>query len=64
MWIAMTFQAEKDSTSSDPYYCISDFIVPKDSGFVDHIGMFAVGCFGVDELCKEYVSTIIFSILG
>uniref|UniRef100_A0A4W3IM47 Methionine synthase n=1 Tax=Callorhinchus milii TaxID=7868 RepID=A0A4W3IM47_CALMI len=47
-------QAEKDSASKDPHYCISDFIAPKDSGVLDYIGLFAVACFGAEELSKHY----------
>uniref|UniRef100_A0A8D0HI33 Methionine synthase n=1 Tax=Sphenodon punctatus TaxID=8508 RepID=A0A8D0HI33_SPHPU len=47
-------QTEKDSACTDPYYCLSDFIAPLNSGVHDYLGLFAVACFGVDELCKEY----------
>ncbi|KAJ6664657.1 hypothetical protein lerEdw1_006230 [Lerista edwardsae] len=47
-------QAEKDSASADPYYCLSDFVPPLESGISDYLGLFAVAVFGVDELCKEY----------
>ncbi|XP_044532254.1 methionine synthase [Gracilinanus agilis] len=47
-------QAEKDSASTDPYYCLSDFIAPLESGVRDYLGLFAVACFGVDELSKAY----------
>uniref|UniRef100_A0A8B9FLT7 Methionine synthase n=1 Tax=Amazona collaria TaxID=241587 RepID=A0A8B9FLT7_9PSIT len=47
-------QAEKDSACTDPYYCLSDFIAPLDSGICDYLGLFAVACFGVDELCSEF----------
>ncbi|XP_074752922.1 methionine synthase isoform X5 [Athene noctua] len=47
-------QAEKDSGCTDPYYCLSDFIAPLDSGICDYLGLFAVACFGVDELCSEF----------
>lgn len=47
-------QAEKDSACTDPYYCLSDFVAPRESGVPDYLGVFAVACFGVDELCKEY----------
>ncbi|XP_053567860.1 methionine synthase isoform X2 [Bombina bombina] len=47
-------QAEKDSSSTDPYYCLSDFIAPLESGVQDYLGIFAVACFGVEELSKEY----------
>uniref|UniRef100_A0A8C0HS13 5-methyltetrahydrofolate-homocysteine methyltransferase n=1 Tax=Buteo japonicus TaxID=224669 RepID=A0A8C0HS13_9AVES len=47
-------QAEKDSACTDPYYCLSDFVAPLDSGICDYLGLFAVACFGVDELCNEF----------
>uniref|UniRef100_A0A8D2D6K0 Methionine synthase n=1 Tax=Sciurus vulgaris TaxID=55149 RepID=A0A8D2D6K0_SCIVU len=47
-------QAEKDSASSDPYLCLSDFIAPLHSGIRDYLGLFAVACFGVEELSKAY----------
>uniref|UniRef100_A0A8D0E9X5 Methionine synthase n=1 Tax=Salvator merianae TaxID=96440 RepID=A0A8D0E9X5_SALMN len=47
-------QAERDSSSTDPYYCLSDFIAPLTSGVSDYLGLFAVACFGVEELCAEY----------
>uniref|UniRef100_A0A9L0S2M5 Methionine synthase n=1 Tax=Equus caballus TaxID=9796 RepID=A0A9L0S2M5_HORSE len=47
-------QAEKDSASTDPYHCLSDFIAPLHSGIRDYLGLFAVACFGVEELSKTY----------
>jgi len=48
-------QAEKDSAAAeDPYLCVSDFVAPKDSGVVDYVGMFAVACFGAEQLSKKY----------
>uniref|UniRef100_A0A8C0DPP5 Methionine synthase n=1 Tax=Balaenoptera musculus TaxID=9771 RepID=A0A8C0DPP5_BALMU len=47
-------QAEKDSASADPYLCLSDFIAPLHSGVPDYLGLFAVACFGVEELSKAY----------
>ncbi|XP_073483730.1 methionine synthase isoform X1 [Aquarana catesbeiana] len=47
-------QAEKDSTSTDPYYCLSDFIAPQNSGIRDYMGVFAVAIFGVEDLSKAY----------
>ncbi|MBN3297059.1 methionine synthase [Amia ocellicauda] len=47
-------QAEKDSSSSEPYYCLSDFVAPRQSGIPDYIGMFAVACFGAEELSREF----------
>jgi len=47
-------QAEKMDLA-DPYYCISDFIAPKESGVADYLGMFAVSCgFGTEEMCKKF----------
>lgn len=47
-------QAEKDSASTDPYLCLSDFIAPLHSGLRDYLGLFAVACFGVEELSCAY----------
>ncbi|GCC22711.1 hypothetical protein chiPu_0001099 [Chiloscyllium punctatum] len=47
-------QVDKNSISTEKYYCISDFIAPKDSGVPDYIGMFAVACFGAELLSKQY----------
>jgi len=43
-------QAEKES--EDPYFSQADFIAP--AGYKDNLGMFAVSCFGCDELVKKY----------
>jgi 5-methyltetrahydrofolate--homocysteine methyltransferase len=43
-------QAEKES--DDPYLSQADFIAPE--GYQDHMGMFAVSCFGCDDLVKMY----------
>lgn len=43
-------QAEKESDA--PYMSQSDFIAP--AGYNDHLGMFAVSCFGCDELVKKF----------
>ncbi len=32
-------QAEKDG--AEPYYCLSDFVAPRDTGLADYVGMFA-----------------------
>lgn len=45
-------QAEKES--NDPYLSQADFVAP--AGYRDHLGMFAVSCFGCDELVKKYES--------
>ncbi len=49
----LVLQAEKDS-HDQPYYCLSDFIAPKESGIDDYIGLFAVSCFGVQEMCIKF----------
>eukprot|EP00158_Paraphelidium_tribonemae_P008655 Partr_v1_DN28643_c0_g1_i1_m49323 putative 5-methyltetrahydrofolate-homocysteine methyltransferase len=50
-------QAEKDADSSDPYYCLSDFVAPKSTGIPDHIGLFACSAgFGCDELAGKYTA--------
>lgn len=44
-------QAEKDSAAADePYLCVSDFVAPKETGVEDYVGMFAMACFGAEEL--------------
>merc|ERR1712176_1088818 len=43
-------QAEKES--DDPYLSQADFIAPK--GYTDHIGFFAVSCFGCEALVTKY----------
>ena len=45
-------QAEKES--DDPYLSQADFIAP--AGYKDHLGMFAVSCFGCDALVMKYES--------
>ncbi|XP_062858822.1 methionine synthase [Trichomycterus rosablanca] len=47
-------QAEKDSASSEPYLCLSDFVAPLSTGVPDYMGMFAVAVFGAEELSKEF----------
>lgn len=51
----MRQQAEK-MDKSDPYFCISDFIAPKDGGVADYIGLFAVNCgIGADALADQFL---------
>ncbi|KAL7540864.1 hypothetical protein ACHAXR_010431, partial [Thalassiosira sp. AJA248-18] len=45
-------QAEKES--DEPFMSQSDFIAP--AGYKDHLGMFAVSCFGCDALVEKYES--------
>lgn len=52
---SLGFQAEKDSACTDPHHCLSDFIAPLHSGIRDYLGLFAVACFGVEDLSRAYV---------
>jgi len=45
-------QAEKEN--DDPYLSQADFIAP--TGYKDHLGMFAVSCFGCEALVNKYES--------
>ena len=37
------------------YFCLSDFVAPKESGVADYVGMFAVSCgFGCEDACKTF----------
>lgn len=47
-------QAEKDSASSDPYLCLSDFVAPLQSGVRDYVGLFAVAVFGAEERSRDF----------
>ncbi|XP_069373353.1 methionine synthase isoform X1 [Paralichthys olivaceus] len=47
-------QVEKDSSSSEPFLCVSDFVAPVDSGVADYIGAFAVSVFGAEELSQQF----------
>ncbi len=46
-------QASK--TNDQPFFCLSDFVAPVESGLADHIGAFAVTTgLGADALASEY----------
>ncbi|KAL1436806.1 hypothetical protein MTO96_049345 [Rhipicephalus appendiculatus] len=48
-------QAAKSKPS--PFYCLSDFVAPLESGAQDYIGLFAVSAgFGCEEACAGYGS--------
>ncbi|XP_055031711.2 methionine synthase [Misgurnus anguillicaudatus] len=47
-------QVEKDSASSEPYLCLSDFVAPQGSGVQDYVGLFAVAVFGAEELSQTF----------
>lgn len=46
-------QAESDN-SEKRYLSQADFIAPKSTGLIDHLGMFAVACMGCDESVARY----------
>ena len=39
----------------DPYYNLSDFVAPLDTGVQDYIGGFAVSVMGAEDMAKKYV---------
>jgi 5-methyltetrahydrofolate--homocysteine methyltransferase len=46
-------QAEKEG--NDPYYALSDFVAPKESGVKDYLGMFCTSAgFGLHEVCEKF----------
>merc|ERR1719498_1260645 len=46
-------QAEKEG--NDPFYALSDFIAPKDTGVSDYLGMFVTSAgFGLEKVCERY----------
>ena len=48
-------QAEKDDP---PYFCLSDFIAPRESGVADYIGLFANASFGVEEMVDYFKAQV------
>lgn len=53
-------QAEKDDP---PYFCLSDFIAPRESGVADYIGLFANASFGVEEMVDYFKAQVLLSSL-
>jgi len=49
-------QVEKDDKATR-HNCLSDFIAPEGKG-ASHLGMFAVGVFGVDKLVAKYEASL------
>jgi 5-methyltetrahydrofolate--homocysteine methyltransferase len=46
-------QAEKES--EDPFFALSDFVAPKDSGVEDYLGMFVTSAgFGLENVIQKY----------
>lgn len=50
----MLRQQAKKEDPDDAYVSQADFIAPKESGVKDYLGMFAVSCFGCDQLAEVY----------
>lgn len=48
-------QAEKDDP---PYFCLSDFVAPRESGVADYIGLFANASFGVEEMVDYFKAQV------
>src|SRR5476651_717453 len=50
-----TLRQQAEKVKGDPYYALSDFIAPKESGVPDYFGGFAVTAgIGCDELVAEF----------
>ncbi len=50
-----TLRQQAEKAASEPYYALSDFIAPKESGIPDYFGGFAVTTgIGCDELVAQY----------
>ncbi len=50
-----TLRQQSEKSSGQPNMALSDFIAPKSSGRMDHLGMFVVTAGeGVDQLAKEF----------
>ncbi len=50
-----TLRQQNQKPAGEPYYALSDFIAPEDTGLQDYFGAFAVSTgFGCDELVAEF----------
>jgi 5-methyltetrahydrofolate--homocysteine methyltransferase len=49
-----TLRQQKKKTTEKPYFALSDFIAPKESGFQDACGAFVCCIDGVDTFSKEF----------
>ncbi|MBS7566555.1 methionine synthase [Mucilaginibacter sp. Bleaf8] len=50
-----TLRQQAEKAAGEPYYALSDFIAPKDSGVADYFGGFAVTAgIGCDELVAQF----------
>ncbi|MCS6775672.1 MAG: methionine synthase [Chloroherpetonaceae bacterium] len=46
---------QTDKGAGEVNYCLADFVAPKSTGLPDHIGLFAVGIHGAEELAAEFL---------
>ncbi|MGE0268283.1 MAG: vitamin B12 dependent-methionine synthase activation domain-containing protein [Candidatus Omnitrophota bacterium] len=52
-----TLRQQARHDDEKPYYALSDFIAPKESGKKDYIGAFALSCgFGLEKLEQEFIA--------
>jgi 5-methyltetrahydrofolate--homocysteine methyltransferase len=50
-----TLRQQAEKMAGEPYYALSDFIAPKESGVQDHFGCFAVTTgIGIDALVEDF----------
>ncbi|HLD14435.1 MAG TPA: vitamin B12 dependent-methionine synthase activation domain-containing protein, partial [Burkholderiales bacterium] len=49
-----TLRQQDEKPPGKPNRALADFVAPKATGLADHIGAFAVGIHGADELAKRY----------
>ncbi len=49
-----TLRQQKRKTTEKPYFALSDFVAPKDSGLTDACGAFVCCIEGVDTFAKEF----------
>src|SRR5690606_37579304 len=53
--IIHTLRQQNQKPAGEPYYALSDFIAPQETGLQDYFGAFAVSTgFGCDELVAEF----------
>jgi len=50
-----TLRQQSEKEGSDPFFALSDFIAPKESGVSDHLGLFVTSAgFGLDSIIQKY----------
>jgi 5-methyltetrahydrofolate--homocysteine methyltransferase len=46
---------QREKAEGKPHYCLADFVAPRESGLVDHVGAFAVTAgIGAQEIAQEF----------